>query len=231
MTSLAIIPARGGSKRIKEKNIVDFYGKPLLAYSIDSAQRSNLFDLIHVSTDSEKIKLIADSYLASTDFIRKPSLADDNTDIVSVMRWVIGNFISRGQRFDDVCLIMPTAPLLLPNDLIMAYKKFLDQNRKLPVVAVTKYPVPVEWAYTIDTKSGNLNRTFAGKLTSIKSQKFEPNFYDSGAFAFFETRQLMEETYDIGSNLIGYELPRDRSVDIDTPEDLEFAKLLFKARL
>lgn len=122
----------------------------------------------------------------------------------------------------------PTAPLITALDLIDAYKIFQRENRKYPVVAVTKYPVPVEWAYELEANSRMLLRKFPNNLTKIQSQGFTQSFYDAGSFAFFEATQLMDETFDIGANLIGYELPRHRSVDIDTPEDLEFAKILYK---
>jgi len=231
MASIVIIPARGGSKRIKEKNIVDFYGKPLITYSLDTAKRSNLFDIIHVSTDSEKIKLIADDFLGHSNFRRDLQLAGDNIGILPVLRWVVQEFLKKGKEFDDVCLLFPTAPLILPIDLIEAYKTFLNENRRLPIVAVAKFPVPIEWAYTPKVISSELVRTFSYDLTGVMSQNIVPKFYDAGAFAFFETKQLLDESCDIGSNFIGYELPRHRAVDIDTPDDLEFAKLLFKARL
>jgi len=230
MASLVIIPARGGSKRIKDKNIVDFFGKPLITYSLDTAKKSNIFDVIHVSTDSEKIKLISDDFLGQSSFWRDLQLGGDNTEILPVLRWVVEEFLKREKEFDDVCMLFPTAPLIMPIDLIEAYKIFLEQNRRLPVVAVARYPAPIEWAYTQEPISGEFVRTFSHELTSVMSQKFAPKFYDAGAFAFFETKQLLDKTYDIGSKLIGFKLPQHRAVDIDTPEDLEFAKLLFKIK-
>jgi len=231
MASIVIIPARGGSKRIKEKNIVDFFGKPLITYSIDTARRSNIFDVIHVSTDSEKIKLIADDFLGYSNFQRNLQLAGDDIGILPVLRWVVEEYLKMGKEFDDVCLLFPTAPLILPIDLIEAYKIFLTEKRRLPIVAVAKYPVPIEWAYTPNVISGELVRTFSHEHTDAMSQDIESKFYDAGAFAFFETKQLLDESCDIGLNFIGYKLPRYRAVDIDTPDDLEFAKLLFNARL
>lgn len=230
MTSLAIVPARGGSKRIKDKNITDFLGRPLMAYSIEAAQQSKLFDLIHVSTDSEKIRLVATKLQTHAEFSRETSLADDEAGIVPVLQWVVREFLSRGQRFDDVCMLMPTAPLINSNDLRAAYEVFLQQNRKVPVVAVASYPVPIEWAYELESRTGKLTRAFSEKRTSVRSQDLGQKFYDAGAFAFFETEQLLDESYDLGSQLIGYPLPRKRVVDIDNQEDLEFAKILYQAR-
>jgi len=228
MTSLAIVPARGGSKRIKDKNITDFLGKPLMAYSIEAAQQSKLFDLIHVSTDSEKIKAVATALRTHAEFSRETSLADDQTGIVPVLRWVVREFLNRGQRFDDVCMLMPTAPLMTSADLTAAYEVFLKQQRKVPVVAVASYPVPVEWAYELETGTGKLTRAFPEKMTNVRSQDLERKFYDAGAFAFFETEQLLDDSYDLGSELIGYPLPRQRVVDIDNHEDLAFAKNLYQ---
>jgi len=227
MTSLAIVPARGGSKRIKDKNITDFLGKPLMAYSIEAAQQSKLFDLIHVSTDSEKVKTVATSLRTHAEFSRETSLADDQTGVVPVLQWVVREFLNRGQRFDDVCMLMPTAPLITSADLTAAYEVFLKQQRKVPVVAVASYPVPVEWAYELETGTGKLTRAFPEKMTNVRSQDLEQKFYDAGAFAFFETEQLLDESYDLGSQLIGYALPRERVVDIDNHEDLAFAKILY----
>jgi N-acylneuraminate cytidylyltransferase len=228
MTSLAIVPARGGSKRIKDKNITDFLGKPLMAYSIEAAHQSKLFDLIHVSTDSEKIKAIATTLLTHVEFFRKTSLADDQTGIVPVLQWVVREFLNRGQRFDDVCMLMPTAPLITSADLTAAYGVFLKQQRKVPVVAVASYPVPVEWAYELETGTGKLTRVFPEKRTNVRSQDLGQKFYDAGAFAFFEAEQLLDESYDLGSEFIGYPLPRQRVIDIDNHEDLAFAKILYQ---
>jgi N-acylneuraminate cytidylyltransferase len=231
MSSLAIIPARGGSKRIKDKNITDFLGKPLMAYSIEAAQQSKLFELIHVSTDSEQIKTVATVLQTHTEFTRESSLADDHTGIVPVLRWVVRQFLYRGQSFDDICMLMPTAPLITTTDLTSAYEVFINNERKVPVVAVASYPVPIEWAYEMETGTGKLIRAIPEKKTNLRSQDLGQKFYDAGAFAFFETQQLLNESYDLGCELIGYPLARERAVDIDNQEDLEFAKILYRGRL
>jgi N-acylneuraminate cytidylyltransferase len=231
MTSLAIVPARGGSKRIKEKNIADFCGKPLMAYSIEAAQQSNLFSLIHVSTDSEKIRNIATTLRTHVEFPRPTSLADDHTGIIPVLRWVVREFLNRGLRFDDVCMLMPTAPLITCADLAAAYEVFQQHQCKVPVVAVASYPVPIEWAYELEAGTYKLTRMFPEKMTNIRSQDLASKFYDAGAFAFFETEQLLDESYDLGSQLVGYPLPRYRVVDIDNCEDLAFAEILYKGRV
>lgn len=228
MTCLAIVPARGGSKRIKDKNIINFLGKPLMAYPIEAAQQSNLFKLIHVSTESEKIKAVATSLNTHVEFFRETSLADDQTGIVPVLQWVVREFINRGQIFDDVCMLMPTAPLISARDLVEAYEVFLQQQRKIPVVAVAKYPVPIEWAYKIETESSKLLRLFPEIMTDKRSQDIDDKYYDAGAFAFFKAEQLLDESYDLGSQFIGYILPRVRVADIDNLEDLEFAEILYK---
>ncbi len=230
MRNIAVIPARGGSKRVKDKNIIDFYGQPLLSYPLDIAKKSKLFEIIHVSTDSLAIKAIAESCGAHAEFLREKSLADDISGVIPVLRWVVNEFVKLEYRFDNVCMLMPSAPLILEEDLIAAYELFINNNRQFPVVAVANYPVPIEWSYDMNYETGLLSRVFPNEMTNLRSQVLGLKYYDAGAFGFFKTEQLLDESYDLSSKLIGYKLPRHRSVDIDTYDDLEFAKMLYKLR-
>ena len=139
---LAIIPARGGSKRIKNKNIVDFLGKPLIFYALDAAKKSKLFDEIHVSTDSKEIKNVVEKLGYKVDFLRKKNLADDFTGLFPVLKWVHQEYKKRGQFFQDVFCIMPCAPLLNHADLISAYKMFKNFNSKNPLLVASPFSVP-----------------------------------------------------------------------------------------
>jgi len=227
MRSLAIVPARGGSKRIRQKNITDFCGKPLMAHSIEAAHESQLFQVIHVSTNCEQIRTIGAALHANTEFLRPENLSDDQTGIVPVLRWVVREFERRGQIFNDICMLMPTAPLINSADLRTAYDIFKSREARHPVVAVASYPVPIEWAYTADP-ADLLTRSYPDQMTNVRSQDLGVKYYDAGAFAFFNTRQLLDEHHDLGSHLVGYHLPRHRVADIDNPEDLEFAKILYR---
>src|ERR1700739_3167672 len=114
---IAIVPARGGSKRIPDKNIVDFLGAPLMCYPIRAAEPSGLFDVIHVSTASLRIAEVAASLGHPADFMRDPALADDHTPLLPVLKWTLEQYAARGRAFSTVCLVMPTAPLIDADDL------------------------------------------------------------------------------------------------------------------
>ena len=148
---IAIVPARGGSKRIPDKNIVDFLGAPLMGYSIRAAQQSGLFDVIHVSTESQRIADVAASLGVPADFLRDPALADDHTPLLPVLSWVLQQYSRRGREFDTVCLLMPTAPLIEADDLRKAEEIFRRHGGQRSVMAVSRFNVPVEWAFRMAT--------------------------------------------------------------------------------
>ena len=125
---LAIIPARGGSKRIKKKNIKQFLGKPIISYSIETALKSNLFSKIHVSTDSLEIKKISEKNKINIDFMRPKNLANDNVGLIEVLKFVANKYKNLGYKFDEVWLIMPCSPLINYKDLIKASKIYKKNN-------------------------------------------------------------------------------------------------------
>ena len=144
MRRLAIIPARGGSKRIPNKNIKSFYGKPMIYYSLNAAKLSGLFDKIHVSTDSDEIAKVVTKLGFEIDFLRDASLADDQTPIMPVLKWVLEKYESQNIIFDEVALIMACAPLIDFKDLQEA-SKLMKINKSLnPVMAISSYSVPIE---------------------------------------------------------------------------------------
>jgi N-acylneuraminate cytidylyltransferase len=222
---LAIIPARGGSQRIKNKNIRDFCGRPLLSYSLAAAKESNLFDEIHVSTDSESIKSVAEKEGFSVPFFRDSKLADHHTPLMPVLQWVIREFAKRGRDFTEVCLLMSTTPLIVASDLIAAHNLFTSLNKIHPMMALSTFPVPIEWA--IQEKSMNVFTHLDHSKAQMRSQDLTKKHYDAGAFVFYTTEQLMQESSQNNDNFLGYQLPRSRSVDIDDDDDLELAKFLY----
>jgi pseudaminic acid cytidylyltransferase len=226
MGTIAIIPARGGSQRIKNKNITEFCGKPLISYSINTAKMAGIFDEIHVSTDDAIIKKVAEDYGASAQFMRPAALADNHAPLVSVLRWVLNEYLSRGMKFESICLLLPTAPLLLPSDLVAGYRDFKNRNCEHPVMAVTRYPVPVEWA--LERSSNALFTPVFPEKAKIRSQDLKETFFDAGAFVYFSSCHLLDETYPLGNYLFGYQLPKSRAVDIDDEEDLELARILYR---
>lgn len=222
---IAIIPARGGSKRIPQKNIIDFCGKPLIAHSISAAVTSRLFDKIHVSTDDEQIAEIASKHGADIDFMRPPELADDYTPLIPVIRWVLQEYLRQGNAFNEVCLLMPCAPLIESGDLVAAQKIFSASSRELPVIAVAEYPVPVEWAFGIGA-DGALDPREPG-MFAVRSQDLDKKYYDAGSFSYFPIDLLLQETFTGDGKMLPYALPRHRAIDIDEPDDVTLAKIIF----
>lgn len=222
---IAIIPARGGSKRIKKKNIINFCGKPLIQYSIELAKKAKLFDKIHVSTEDTEIIHIVESLGIEVDFLRDQSLADDHTGVLPVLKWVIEKYKENGLIFNDVCLLMPTAPLLVSEDLINAYAEFIKHGRKFPTMACSRFPAPVEWAHEI--KEGLLVPRDSS-ATEIRSQDLNPCYYDTGSFSFL-SRKHLEDGFP--HQFLPQTLPRERAVDIDDMEDLKLAEILYKGLL
>lgn len=220
---IAIVPARGGSKRIPDKNIVDFLGRPLMSYSIRAAEKSKLFDAIHVSTDSERIADVAANLGYPVDFMRAPELADDHTGIFPVMQWVLHQYEQRGKFFQSACLLMPTAPLIDANDLLEADKLFRRYNRARTVIAVSRFSVPVEWAYHMD-KDGVLKPREPG-MANVRSQDLQPSYFDSGTFMFIPASEIKAGRVD-DARMIAFPLPRYKAVDIDDRDDLAFAEII-----
>lgn len=222
---LAIMPARGGSKRIKNKNIVDFCGQPLLAYALQAARQSDLFDHIHVSTEDAAIADVAGNLGFMPEFLRDPALADDHTPLLPVLRWVLERFVERGRHFDSVCLLMPTAPLIEAEDLRQAHALFERHGRRRPVLAMADFPCPVEWAFRLDPDD-SLVPCQPG-MANVRSQDLPKAYYDSGTFIFFPAADILAPTHD-DPGYLGYALPRHKAVDIDTLEDLELAAILHR---
>jgi pseudaminic acid cytidylyltransferase len=224
---IAIMPARGGSKRIERKNIADFCGRPLLTYPLEAARASGLFDLIHVSTEDDAIAAVAARHGFAPEFLRDPALADDHTPLLPVLQWVLERFAERGRRFDTVCLLMPTAPLIEAGDLAAACAQFEAAGERAPLLAVTPMPCPVEWAMRLRA-DGSLAPIEPDKA-EIRSQDLAKAYIDSGTFIFFTAAQILAYPAP-RPDYRAYVLPRYRAVDIDDREDLELAERLYRGR-
>ncbi len=222
---IAIIPARGGSKRIPDKNIVDFLGLPLIGYSIRAAQTSGLFDVIHVSTDSPRIAEVAATLGAPVDFMRDPALADDHTPLLPVLQWTFQQYARRSRDFELACLLMPTAPLIDASDLKNAEALFRQQGADRTVIAVARFPVPIEWAFRLGA-DGILSPCQPGQ-GNVRSQDLPAAYYDSGTFLFIPATEVRAARID-DKRMVAYPLPRHKAVDIDDLEDLELARIIFR---
>ncbi len=222
---LAIVPARGGSKRIPRKNIIEFHGRPIIYYALNAAKTSGLFEKIHISTDDHEIGDVVKNLGYEIDFFRDPPLADDFTPLLDVVKWVIRQYKRQGTRYDSVTLIYPCSPLLRASDLLRGHEIFNRKNRELPVVSVARFPSPVERAFLggeddticIENQEEVLTRT----------QDLPDRYYDTGNFAIYSCGALLSSNARFKTRFLKYEMPRSRVVDIDTPEDLEYAKSLF----
>ena len=226
MKRIAIIPARVGSKRIPNKNIKKFCGKPIISYTLDTVNKSKLFDVIHVSTDSVEIANFVESIGFPVDFLRPDSLADDNTPIMPVLRWVLEQYSTRGQRFKEVASVMACAPFIEVSDLRNASKLLNKNNYDNAILSVAPYSAPIEWAF---------NRQNNGLLTPLqpgmfarRSQDFPVHYFDTGSFAFFSNEYVFNADY-AGSDksYIGQVIEKYKALDIDNIEDWHYAENLY----
>ena len=224
MSVIAIITARGGSKRIPKKNIKDFYGKPMLAYAIDAAKKAEIFNEIMVSTDSFEIAEVAKKFGASVPFMRSAKTADDYATTYDVLEEVLANYKELGKEFDYVCCIYPCVPFLSSATLLSAYNQ-MQKAMANAIMPVCKYPAPIEWAMRI--KDGFLQPDDASKLV-IRSQDLKPAFFDVGMFYFCKTKVLLEKKTLVPPETQGYIIDEKECQDIDTPDDWEMAELKYK---
>jgi N-acylneuraminate cytidylyltransferase len=222
---VAIIPARGGSKRIPRKNIKEFHGKPLIAYSIEAALKSGLFEKVIVSTDDEEIAHTAKKFGANVPFIRPKELADDFTGTGDVIKHTLNFLKENGEYYDYACTIYATAPLLQEKYLIEGYEKIKTTDAKM-VFSVTSMPFPIQRTFKID-ENGRC-KMFTPEHFMTRSQDLEEAYQDAGQFYF---ENLNKEFTDIpfGKDSVPIVLPRYLVQDIDTLEDWERAEYLYEA--
>lgn len=227
MNRLAIIPARGGSKRIPNKNIRDFCGKPIIEYILKTLQESELFNVIHVSTDSTDIKNFVSSIGFLPDFKRPDNLADDLTPILPVLKYVCKEYFDRGQFFDQVWMFSPLSPFLEVEDLKSAEELFIESGSNTPLLGVSSYQVPVEWAFTL-SQNGKLTPMQPGMFAK-RSQDLVEKYFDIGSFSIFPSKKILESK-GAGNDheFVGKVFPNYKSIDIDTPDDWLYAEALYR---
>ncbi len=162
------------------------------------------------------------------DFLRASRLCDDHTPLVPVLRWVLEEYRGRGRVFDEVCLILPCSPLILAEDLVSAHRAFSADPRRLPVLSVVEFPVPIEWALRAES-DGRLTPVEPGKA-ALRSQDIGKTFYDSGNFTFYPAAPILSGEPPDAGGYLPYHLPRARGLDIDSREDFELAELIYRGR-
>jgi len=224
---IAIIPARGGSKRIPRKNIKLFHGKPLIAYSIEAALKSELFDKVIVTTDDEEIASIAKKYGAEVPFIRPKELSDDFTNTKDVIDHALKYFEERGEKYDYECTIYATAPLLQPKYLIEGFVA-LKNSDAINAFSTTTMPFPIQRTFKLD-KNGRCEM-FWPQNYQTRSQDLEEAYQDAGQFYWTKLGKKSDEIM-FGKDSIPVILPRHLVQDIDTLEDWQRAEFMYKAVL
>jgi N-acylneuraminate cytidylyltransferase len=227
MKHLAVIPARGGSKRVPRKNVRPFLGRPLLAYSIDAARASGLFDRVLVSTDDPEIAEVARTCGAEVPFLRPAALADDHASASAVVRHAIGELAAHDEHPEYVTLVYATAPMLSPDDLRRGFALLEAHPEKAYALTVTSFPFPIQRAVRI--LEGGVLDAFQPEHRSTRSQDLEHAFHDAGQFCMGRTRAWLEGEIIFSPATLAVRVPRERVQDIDTPEDWRVAELLYQA--
>lgn len=223
--NIAIIPARGGSKRIPRKNIKLFNDKPMIAHAILAAKASGLFEHVVVSTDDEEISAIAGQWGAETPFVRPADLANDYTATVPVIAHGIQACRSLGWAFDNVCCIYPGVPFIETEDLKNALALLMDSGADY-CFPVTEFPSAIQRALK-RADSGKM-QPFYPQYETTRTQDLEKAYHDAGQFYWGKAHAWLQNPR-IHSGGIGYVVPNWRVVDIDTPDDWLRAEVMYKA--
>ena len=220
MSNVAIITARGGSKRIPRKNIKDFCGKPILAYSIEAAIESKLFDEVMVSTDDEEIAVVAKQYGAKIPFMRSAATSDDYATTADVLNEVLEEYGKHGQEFDWMCCIYPTAPFVTDKILREGWA-YLQEKQADALTPVVKFSYPPQRCFILE--NGYLRYKWPEYIRS-RSQDLEPFYHDAGQFYFYRVLGFQEGKVEKN---VPYILNDMQVQDIDNVDDWEMAEIKY----
>lgn len=222
-SAVAIITARGGSKRIPRKNIKLFNGKPIIAYSIEAALRSHMFEEVMVSTDDEEIAQTSKEYGATIPFLRSSRTSDDYATTADVLKEVLQNYQQKQRNFEYACCIYPTAPFVTADKLSEAFQK-LKQDKADSILPVTKFSFPI-WR-SLKIENGKVSYNWP-EFAPRRSQDLPSSYHDCGQFYFFKTSVFLETGRIITENTIGFEVPESEVQDIDNEEDWKVAEIKY----
>ena len=220
---LAFIPARSGSKGLKDKNIKQFCGKPLMAYTIEAAKESGLFSEVFVSTDSEQYANIARQYGADVPFLRSEALASDTASTDDAIIEALEKFKERGKEFDVICILQPTSPLRTAEDIKNAYKT-LVKKAKVGVVSVCEPDHSPLWCNTISSDGSMAG--FLSRDLGQQRQELDKYYRINGAIYFVYRDAFDEDPFLYREGSYAYVMDRERSVDIDSELDFRMAEVL-----
>lgn len=222
--NLCIIPARGGSKRIPRKNIKNFMGKPIIAYSIEAAVNSGLFEEVMVSTEDQEIAEIARKYGADVPFMRSKKSADDFATTVDVLLEVLNEYEILGKKFDNICCIYPTAPFVTETKLAEAFEKLLNDSFDA-VFPVIEFSYPIQRSLKI---RNNKLEFFFPEFKDSRSQDLEKAYHDAGQFYLIRTNHLLMNKSIISNNTGSINITELEAQDIDTETDWKIAEIKYE---
>lgn len=225
MKKVAIITARGGSKRIPQKNIKEFLGKPIIAYSIKAALNSKLFDEVMVSTDSLDIARIAKESGAVVPFMRSEKTSDDFATTADVLIEVIDNYKKIGKDFDLLCCIYPTAPFVTQKKLKDSLSLMLEKKAD-SVMPIIKFSYPIQRALR-NTENSHIEY-FWPENGNKRSQDLEKSYHDAGQFYWIKTDVLLSYKSLVAKNTIGFEISELEAQDIDEESDWKLAEIKYQ---
>jgi len=224
MSNLAIIPARGGSKRLKNKNTRLLSGKPLVSYAIEAALESNCFDTVCLTTEDEQTINIGKHYQDIYIDRRPQVLASDTTNLIQVCTYLINSFIKRGEVFDTFTLLLPTCPLRTSVDIKQAIQLFQDKQAQY-VLSVVPFSHPPQRAVAI---RNGLATPFLGQEFMVRTQQLEPLYRHDGLTFIANVKSFLQDQTFYPKDLIPFYSDINRSVDIDNYQDLLWAEFLLK---
>ena len=224
MSNIAIILARGGSKRIPKKNIKKFLGKPIIKYSIDAALKSNCFKEVMVSTDDKRIAKVAQSYGAKIPFFRSAKASSDKASTAEALIEVLLEYKKRGKEFNYFCCIYPTAVFINPQKLRKAYR-LLKETKTDSTYPVVRFSYPIQRAIKI--VRGKIKRT-QPKYKNYRSQDLMPTYHDAGQFYFMKTKVFLKKKTILTTNTVPIITPETEVQDIDHIEDWKLAEIKYK---
>lgn len=220
MKNLCVIPARGGSKRIPRKNVKSFLGKPMLAYSIETALATGLFDEIMVSTDDDEIAEVAKQFGAKVPFMRSKETASDFATTADVLKEVIAKYKEEGKIFDNFCCFYATAPLVQSKDVVSAFKR-LQQSDFTVVYPVVQFSYPI-WRCLDMEDDGAMTRHWP-EYDQSRSQDLPKEYHDTGTFYWYKTKDWLAGIKKMG----GIEVDETTIQDIDTETDWKLAEMKY----
>jgi pseudaminic acid cytidylyltransferase len=226
--NLAVIPARGGSKRMPGKNVRVLAGRPSIAYAIEAARASGLFDRIVVSTDSPEIARVAQEQGAEVPFLRAEGLADDTTPVSAATVDMVERLASDGSRYTAVCQLMANCPLVLPEDVLDSHRQFVTTGAPAQI-SVVRYGWQNPWWALRRDADLRIEPLFADRLQQ-RSQDLPELFCPSGAIWWARAEVLLRERTFHVPHRTGWEMPWERAIDIDTQDDWVLAEVLDEIR-